>query len=119
MTEKHDPTRNVPLWAKDKAREFIERQEVMTSRVEEEASLAALLMEVANKARSDEAGKWISDEVLRNENVILVASSRVLAEVRSVVEQTASDVTLACISDEERDTIKALRGALLARLEKL
>lgn len=90
-------------WADDKAREWLaggNRVRHPDIRVE----LAALLREVAKQG-------------------VLVAVAEteksVLAEVRRVVEETVSDVTLACITEEERDAIKALRGALISRLEKL
>ena len=75
---------------------------------ENAASLAALLREVAENAHDDICAKMARAE-----------RSALLAEVRRVVEQTASDVRLACISTSESDVVGALRGALLSRLDKL
>lgn len=70
----------------------------------EDARLAALLREVAGD-RSTEAA--------------VISRRGALAEVRRVVAETNSDVKLACITDEEREAVRAFRSALFARLEKL
>ena len=86
-------------WADGRARDWLEHH--MTGDDEGDyASLASLLREVAQRAADEERKLG-------------------LAEVRRVVEQTASDVRLACISTSESDVVGALRGALLCRLDKL
>ena len=107
-------------WADDRARAYFDTHHWVKESAEQLVpSLATLLMEVASGASEAEASKWIADESARNENVIATERARVLAEVRRVVEKTASDVRLACISTSESDAVGALRGAILSRLDKL
>ena len=98
-------------WADEKAREWYRS---IWARAPQDAldqdcpSLAALLREVAENAHDDICAKMARAE-----------RSALLAKVRRVVEQAASDVRLACISTTESDAVGALRGALLSRLDKL
>ena len=93
-------------WAYTRAVEWLDAVPWAGAPERHRASLAALLREVAGPCKSCEADRREAKEGL-------------LAEVRRVVEQAASDVRLACISTTESDAVGALRGALLSRLDKL
>ena len=90
-------------WAETRAREWINRQEVMLSRAEEESSLAALLREVATEK---EYAQW-----QYSQHTVAEERDKLLAEVRRVVTEVQRDYL-----HEETDLAF---GELWHRLEKL
>ena len=110
-------------WADERAAEWLDQAIPALNDGDLDASLSALLREVYGRAKSETLVRCcICEDVTAPRpdcDCVICHRNRTLAEVRRVVEQTASDVRLACISTSESDVVGALRGALLSRLDKL